>query len=270
MTADEFWRDLAARFRALHDEQLRERSNDVLHGNWSSIGAEPDNGSPWSLSGGSARIRTQFEWLAQSAAVRLGHPGGPAAVFAWLDRLKAESPRYKGGILGSWSEPRVSKEIRTESGLIELLCLASAEYCLKCEIDERTTTRNAVPEVEATFTKTPQTSGASHDDDLAASAPVERNAAHFVHGPHYRQVEIGNNRFSLTPEQGRVIEILHEAYKKGRPIVPKEVILEKLERETSRLRDIFRSRPGAFKALIKRASPGRGIYRLNLPDPPKP
>ena len=34
--------------------------------------------------------RKQFEALAQPAEVRSGHPGGPSAVFAWPDRLKAE------------------------------------------------------------------------------------------------------------------------------------------------------------------------------------
>lgn len=139
LAADEFWRDLEARFRALHNEQSRGSSNDVLHALWSYI-ADPDNGTPWSLSGGPARICTQFEWLAQAAAVRLGHSGGPGAVFTWLDRLKAQSPHYKGGITGFWREPKVPKEVRTDSGLIELLCLASAEYCLKCETDEKTNT----------------------------------------------------------------------------------------------------------------------------------
>jgi hypothetical protein len=63
---------------------------------------------------------------------------------------------------------------------------------------------------------------------------------------------------------------LHLAYKSGRPNVPIREILEKLERETSRLRDIFRSRPGAFEALVKHVRPGRGVCRLNFPDPPKP
>lgn len=148
MTAEEFWRDLEARFRALHTEQIRGSSNDLLQAQWSSL-ADPDDGTPWSLSGGSARIRALFEWLAQSAAVRLGHSGGPSAVFAWLDRLKAESPHYKGGITGTLYEPKVSpKKVRTESGLIVLLCLASAEYCLKCETDEKTHTRNALDPIE--------------------------------------------------------------------------------------------------------------------------
>jgi hypothetical protein len=57
-------------------------------------------------------------------------------VFAWLDRLKAESPRYKGGIPGKFEEPKASKVIETESGLIEFLGLASAEFCRKCETQE--------------------------------------------------------------------------------------------------------------------------------------
>jgi hypothetical protein len=267
MTATEFWRDLEIRFRALHDEQCRRGGNHVVYAFWSSVGLGPDGGNPWSVSGGSTLDRTKFEWLAQSAAVRLGQSGGPTAVFAWLDRLKAESPRYKGGIRGKFEEPKASKVIETESGLIEFLCLASAELCRKCETAEISSTKGRTTEVEILQAEIPPL--ASNDFDLPPAQKVGYGPDHFEHDHQYRHVEIGGKPFSLTPDQARVIEILHLAHKSGRPDVPNREILAKLERETSRLRDIFRSRPGAWRALVKRGV-GRGMSRLNLPDAPKP
>jgi len=44
------------------------------------------------------RIHAVFKWIAERAALKLGHAGGPAAVFFWLDLLK---PNFRGGIHGS-------------------------------------------------------------------------------------------------------------------------------------------------------------------------
>jgi hypothetical protein len=125
-----FWRGLEARFRALYNEQLQERNKAGLHAEWNS---NPANGEPWYLGGGPDDIRTNFEWLAESAAVRLGQPGGRNAVFFWLDLLRGESPHYRP--LNS-SQIVKGKETRWESGTIELVCQASAEYCIKCETQE--------------------------------------------------------------------------------------------------------------------------------------
>jgi hypothetical protein len=76
----------------------------------------------------------------------------------------------------------------------------------------------------------------------------------------------GGQHFTLTKEQGRVIERFDKAWMSGNPDLSASSILSMLERETSRLQDIFRSSPGAWKALIKRTR--KGVYRLNLPDPP--
>jgi hypothetical protein len=88
----------------------------------------------------------------------------------------------------------------------------------------------------------------------------------FAHSDDYTSVtKPDGQHFTLTKEQGRVIERLHKAWVSGDADVSKSSILKMLERETSRLQDIFRSTPGAWKALIK--STRRGVYRLKLPDP---
>ncbi len=129
-TATAFWRDLKAEFGALHDEQLRNRNKAGLHAHWNS---NPANDEPWYLGGGPDDIRTNFEWLAERAAVQLGQPGGRNAVFFWLDLLRNESPHYQ-----PIASSRIEKEEETrwESGRIELVCKASAEYCIKCETQE--------------------------------------------------------------------------------------------------------------------------------------
>ena len=143
MANTEFWRDLEARFRELHDEQLqdRNRNNSPVHATWGSEGANPED--QWYLGGSTNHIRTQFEWLAEHAAVRLGHPGGPTALFFWLDLLKAESPYYRGGIQGT--SQIGDKVTHSESGVIEFVCKASADYCLKCETQEIIEEQAAVP-----------------------------------------------------------------------------------------------------------------------------
>jgi hypothetical protein len=95
----------------------------------------------------------------------------------------------------------------------------------------------------------------------------ESAGVEFTHSEDYASVVMPDGqKFALTRDQGDVIKMLHEAWISGNPWVSKKRILEMLKRETSRLQDIFRSTPGAWKALIK--SGRRGVYRLNLPDHP--
>jgi hypothetical protein len=226
-----FWRDLETRFRKLHDEQLRSGRKDALYAQWKST---LDDTKPWYLAGGPKDIHKRFEWFAESAAVRMGHAAGASAVFFWLDLLKGESPNYHP--VNSSHIEKGDKETRWEGGTIECVCEASADYCLKCETQEKGEARKL--ESRQSF---------SHSDD-------------------YTSVTTPNGaKFTLTKAQGAVIAILHDAFKSGNPNVSNTKILETLERETSRLQDIFKSSPGGWKALIK--STRRGVYRLNLPDP---
>jgi len=92
----------------------------------------------------------------------------------------------------------------------------------------------------------------------AAIEPVE-----FKHSPDYTSVSIGGQRFTLTPRQAQVIQILHEAHRAGLLDVSSQYILERLGTRSSRLRDTFRSNLEAYRSLI---APGdrNGTYRLKM------
>ncbi len=145
-----FWSDCERHFQALHEEQFQDRSHGGLHAAWRSEAWDPANGNHWCLSGGTDRRRTQFEWLAEGAAKRLGHSGGPTAVFFWLDLLKAESPDYQPS--NSKLFVKDKKEVCYEHGMIEFVCRASAEYCLKCAAQQAagkpTPRRDSSPDIQ--------------------------------------------------------------------------------------------------------------------------
>ena len=107
----------------------------TLRANWIST-AWNEQGGKWYLSGSQdKRVREVFGWIAERAALRLGHVGGPTAVFFWCDLLKRGSPNYRGDITGS-SRYRNGPERRYEGGVIERVCEASADYCLKLENED--------------------------------------------------------------------------------------------------------------------------------------
>lgn len=130
-----FWPKLEARFRKLQAEadENQRRGKCSLTASWFSTRGD-QGGEHWDLNGATKRIRTQYGWLAESAAVRLGHARGPSALSFWLNLLKAESPDYSGGGLGTSTQEGIRTDY--EVGTLEHLCEASAEYCLKCETQE--------------------------------------------------------------------------------------------------------------------------------------
>lgn len=151
MIQSEFWRDMESRFLSLHKEQFQP-GNAGLHAMWKSDIAETGD-APWCVSGGPDHIRKNFIWCAERAALQLGHRG-PGKVAFWLDRLKANSPWYVGGIRG---EMILEGQRRTnENGWIELLCLASADYCVKCEMEEATKDGTATTETIPPRNKPPK------------------------------------------------------------------------------------------------------------------
>jgi hypothetical protein len=85
----------------------------------------------------------------------------------------------------------------------------------------------------------------------------------FTHSPDFRSVCLRGEEFSLTPHQAQVIECLYKAYKNRSPEMGQDRLIVCLELKSRRLRDIFKSRPNAWRKLIV---PGatRGSYRLNL------
>jgi uncharacterized coiled-coil protein SlyX len=145
-----FWTDLESRFLRLHDQQRQERQDSYVHAFY--------DGNKGTVSGSSENIRKQFEWLAQQAAVRLGFPAETDPVVSWLNLLKKESPHYKP--LNTTGRRRKSEldteemcsweyEIsHLEGGSIDLLCRASAEYCVRCDTQEQAK-RNANQRIAA-------------------------------------------------------------------------------------------------------------------------
>ena len=126
MTDSESWREIEARFREL------QTSGSSLCAHWTST-AWNDAGEQWYLSGSrDKRLHTHFNWTAESAALRLGHSGGPSAVFFWLDLLRRDSPNFRQDVKGATHLPD-GAETRSEGGTIHRVCEASADYCLKLE-----------------------------------------------------------------------------------------------------------------------------------------
>lgn len=95
-------------------------------------------------------------------------------------------------------------------------------------------------------------------EEGAQSAP----ASDFQHTEDYRWVSINGQEFRLTSMQAEIVELLHKGHLDGKPEVGVNSILTRIGSSSSRLRDIFRSRPGYMEALIKTTT--RGIVRLNL------
>lgn len=96
----------------------------------------------------------------------------------------------------------------------------------------------------------------------------------FSHSGDYRSVTIHGENFTLTPQQARMVRILHQAWESKRPNVSNESIVSKLLNERTcgnasieHWRDTWRSNLPAKKALIKWGSrPGasRGTIALNI------
>jgi hypothetical protein len=130
---------------------------------------------PWT---GNAHEHKTFAWLAERAAVGLGHPGGPTAMFFWLDRLKTESAYFHDNTLLMHHDDEL-RAVSTRAGGIKHLFEASAEYCMKLEteclaresssgptIDENT----AIDAITSTRSELPS----SQDNSVDGRQQVER------------------------------------------------------------------------------------------------
>lgn len=83
--------------------------------------------------------------------VELGHPPGKFAHFIWLDLLKFEGAHYRPfeleeGRRRFYADATGPAEVRmivtkSEGGEIRFLCKASAEFCVKCETQSKTSGR---------------------------------------------------------------------------------------------------------------------------------
>lgn len=85
----------------------------------------------------------------------------------------------------------------------------------------------------------------------------------FSHSPDYRSVSLNGVTYSLTPRQAQIVEILHVAYKDGKPHVANDYVLTELGTKCSRWQDTFRTNREARKALITSGA-RKGTLRLNV------
>jgi hypothetical protein len=136
-----FWRNLAASFRELHEQQ-----GNNLGAHWSSS-AWNASGSHWHLdTGGNQTVRGSFRVFAERGAVELGHSDESTGLDFWLDLLKTESHHFREGG-ESRSFGKGEPEVVSQNGSIKSVCKASSEFCIKCETKEllRTQPHNGHP-----------------------------------------------------------------------------------------------------------------------------
>jgi hypothetical protein len=98
---------------------------------------------------------------------------------------------------------------------------------------------------------------------LLASPPGEPTPSEgFLPGPDYREVWLRREKFILTTNQARVVELLHQSYQRGTPALSQGYVLAELDIRSQRLSQVFR-RSSAWGKLVVPAD-GRGMYRLDL------
>lgn len=97
---------------------------------------------------------------------------------------------------------------------------------------------------------------------LIAASPAGRSVYGFRHSPGYREVWLLDKRYSLTTNQGRVVELLHENHAQGTITLSQAYILEELNIKSKNLSQVFRGSDAWGKLVVRGDSPG--IYCLNL------
>jgi hypothetical protein len=116
-------------------------------------------------------------------------------------------------------------------------------------------------QVEHTVTESVPLEILDQETDEAEEPPI------FVHSENYDSITFNGQSYTLQERQAAVMKLLHEALKKGHPAVPGRKILSLPGcAEVSTVRDIFKSRPQLWGALIvscEDIGEGRGFYRLS-------
>ncbi len=96
--------------------------------------------------------------------------------------------------------------------------------------------------------------------------PPTRGAQHTGtgnrHSCDYRSVVWNGQKYTFTPSQAAAVKILWDAYSNGTPAVGQAAILEGIDSDADRLRDVFRSgRHPAWRTMI--VPSGKGVFRLS-------
>ena len=87
-------------------------------------------------------------------------------------------------------------------------------------------------------------------------------SADFRAGPDYREVWLRGEKFILTTNQARVVELLHQNYLRGTPALSQAYVVAELDIQSQRLSQVFRGSSAWGKLVV--AADGKGMYRLNL------
>ena len=119
-----FWRDLEQRF-----SELQAACRDSLQASWT-VSRNGTTDYQWRLKEATESARKAFIFLADRAAVELGHKAGTGWIY-WLDLLKRDSPNYRD--MAFHQGDSNGQGGKTAGGIILRLCGASAQYCIYCE-----------------------------------------------------------------------------------------------------------------------------------------
>lgn len=99
---------------------------------------------------------------------------------------------------------------------------------------------------------------------IAGSTELKSEPDFFRHSADYREVWLGDERFDLTTNQARVVELLDPRSPDEASSLSQGYILETLDIISANLSQVFRGST-AWRKLVVLAG-GRGMYRLNIPS----
>ncbi|CAG0967983.1 hypothetical protein ANRL2_01417 [Anaerolineae bacterium] len=103
-------------------------------------------------------------------------------------------------------------------------------------------------------------SGSKDEDKVPPRGPVADMS--FKHNPDYTRVSLNGKEYNLTFDKGRLIKVLHEAFKSGSPVLSKKDTMEKAGLQ-GRFTDLFKTAREVKQALIADENNGRSC-RLNI------
>jgi hypothetical protein len=158
------------------------------------------------------------------------------------------------------------------SGWISRICEASAVTCARLERQAR----EAVRDNARSKRRHEKKSRLSATSQRTKAAVVRRRSIKeqeptvptFAQSPDYRTIKYNGKDYELTEKQAMIVQVLHDAWQRGMPSVPKSTLLAAIEAETSRVLDYFRGSP-LWKTLVVSAG-RRGMYKLSLPRKTSP
>ncbi len=115
--------------------------------------------------------------------------------------------------------------------------------------------------------------GRQQEETRPAADPPPPPEPPFRFSDDYKTCWWGGEEFSFSCRQAAAMKILHESYQKGVPGLGQQYILEEIDSDCRRLRDLFRGRESggermhaAWGSLIVQTAGGRGMFTLAEPD----